>query len=381
MHYSAYINAEKFKNKYIDKINNKKILDIGSYDVNGTMKPIFDEGNYIGLDMEKGPNVDVVSDAHNIPFQNEYFDVVLSSSCFEHDDMFWETFLEMCRVVNHGGYLYIQAPSNGPYHGWPGDNWRFYIDSWKALEKWGRKNNYDIELIDHYIDETTPPSPNEGDRIWNDSVAIYRKRQNKVFDVSLKSIETGHLRYEYRGVPTHKCPFDYVLYQMIINEVKPDLIIEIGTFKGGSSLYYADLMNNIGHGEIHTINIYDDVNDQLVINHPRIKRFFDGYQNYDLTQLKNFDKIIVIDDGSHNSQDVLDAFKKFESLVTLNSYYIIEDGILSELGYNDGYDGGPLKVMDSILEYNNKFIIDRKWCDFFGHNATFNPNGFLKRIL
>jgi cephalosporin hydroxylase len=381
MHHSAYINAEKFKNKYIDNIKNKKILDIGSYDVNGTMKPIFNEGVYIGLDMEKGPNVDVVSDAHNIPFQNEYFDVVLSSSCFEHDDMFWETFLEMCRVVNPGGYLYIQAPSNGPYHGWPGDNWRFYIDSWKALERWGRKNNYDIELIDHYIDETTPPSPNEGDRIWNDSVAIYRKKQNKVFDVSLKSIENGHLRYEYRGVPTHKCPFDYVLYQMIINEVKPDLIIEIGTFKGGSSLYYADLMNNIGHGEIHTINIYDDVNDQLVINHPRIKRFFDGYQNYDITQVKNFDKIIVIDDGSHNSQDVLAAFKKFESLVTLNSYYIIEDGILSELGYNDGYDGGPLKVMDSILEYNNKYIIDRKWCDFFGYNATFNPDGFLKRIL
>ena len=157
MHHSAYVNAEKFYHKYCEHgIENKKILDVGSYDVNGTMKPIFKKCQYIGLDMEDGPNVDIVSDAHNIPFQNSYFDIVLSSSCFEHDDMFWETFLEMCRVVNDGGYLYVQAPSNGPYHGWPGDNWRFYIDSWKALEKWGKKNGYDIELVEHYIDETTP---------------------------------------------------------------------------------------------------------------------------------------------------------------------------------------------------------------------------------
>ena len=123
MHYSAYFNAEKFYKKYCEKnIQTKKVLDVGSYDVNGTLKPIFEKGNYIGLDMEKGPNVDVVSNAHEIPFQDNHFDIVLSSSCFEHDDMFWETFLEMCRVLKPGGYMYLQAPQNGPYHGWPGDN-------------------------------------------------------------------------------------------------------------------------------------------------------------------------------------------------------------------------------------------------------------------
>ena len=100
MHHSAYINAEKFAKKYIPSLSNKKVLDVGSYDVNGTLKPIFDEANYVGLDMESGPNVDVVSDAHNIPFENEHFDVVISSSCFEHDDMFWVTFLEeFCNLL------------------------------------------------------------------------------------------------------------------------------------------------------------------------------------------------------------------------------------------------------------------------------------------
>jgi cephalosporin hydroxylase len=89
---------------------------------------------------------------------------------------------------------------------------------------------------------------------------------------------------------------------------------------------------------------------------------------------------LVIDDGSHHSVDVLNAFNKFKSLVTLDSYYIIEDGVLSDLGYNSTYGGGPLKVMDDIIENNKDFTVDRKWCDFYGENATFNPNGYLKRI-
>jgi cephalosporin hydroxylase len=329
--------------------------------------------------MEAGPNVDVVSDAHNIPFDNEHFDIVTSSSCFEHDDMFWVTFLEMCRVVKPGGYLYVQAPSNGPYHGWPGDNWRFYIDSWKALEKWGKREGYDIELVEHYIDETTPPAEHEGDRLWNDSVAIYRKKPLQTFNTDLKSIERGHLSTTYRGVIMHKCPFDVTMYQMIINELKPDLIIEIGTYKGGGALYYADLLDIIGKGEVHTINIMEDVTDPQIINNPRIKRFTEGYQNYDISLANGFEKVLVIDDGSHHAHEVLEAFNKFKSVVTLGSYYIIEDGVLSDLGYNPTYGGGPLQVMDEIINNNKDFTVDRKWCDFYGENATFNPNGYLKR--
>jgi len=380
MHYSAYVNAEKFALKYYPNLENKKILDVGSYDVNGTLKPIFERGIYTGLDMEAGPNVDVVSDAHNIPFENEHFDIVTSSSCFEHDDMFWVTFLEMCRVVKPGGYLYVQAPSNGPYHGWPGDNWRFYIDSWKALEKWGKREGYDIDLIEHYIDETTPAPPYEGDRIWDDSVAIYRKKPVQIFNTNLKSIELAHLNTTYRGIKMHKCPFDITMYQMIVNEIKPDLIIEIGTFKGGGALYFADLLEIIGKGEVHTINIIEDVDDLQIINNPRIKRFTDGYQNYDINLAKGFETVLIIDDGSHMAIDVLNAFNKFNSLVTLGSYYIIEDGVLSDLGYDSTYGGGPLQVMDEIVEKNKDFTVDRKWCDFYGKNATFNPNGYLKRI-
>jgi len=173
MHVTARLNAQKFYDKYCNFLNQDSyVLDIGSYDVNGTLKPIFKNHRYIGVDMIEGPNVNIVSTNDNIPFKDNFFDIIVSSSCFEHDDFFWLTFLEMCRLVKSAGFIYIQAPSNGPYHAYPTDNWRFYLDSWKSLQKWAIKNNYNIELVEHYINKEnidTDPS------LWEDSIGIYKK--------------------------------------------------------------------------------------------------------------------------------------------------------------------------------------------------------------
>ena len=113
-------------------------------------------------------------------------------------------------------------------------------------------------------------------------------------DFNLKTIEAGHHNMLYRGVKCLKCPFDYVTYQMIINEVKPDLIIEIGTYIGGNALYIADLLDINKKGEIHTIDIEEYVDSELVINHPRIKKFLGGFQNYDINLTKNFNTILIM---------------------------------------------------------------------------------------
>ncbi|MCR4306656.1 MAG: hypothetical protein NUV42_01675, partial [Candidatus Yonathbacteria bacterium] len=63
-----------------------------------------------------------------------------------------------------------------------------------------------------------------------------------------KTISDGHFHVTYRGISAIRCPFDYVMYQMIISELKPDLVIEIGTNHGGGALYIADLMDKIGEG-------------------------------------------------------------------------------------------------------------------------------------
>lgn len=197
---------------------------------------------------------------------------------------------------------------------------------------------------------------------------------------SIDSISEGHHNVKYRGIKLIKDPFDYLLYQMIINEVKPDLIIEIGTNHGASALYMADMLDLIGNGMIHTIDIMEYPMDSLILNHPRIVRFLGGFENYDLENAKGFNNILVIDDGSHLYSHVKVVMDKFKNLVSVNSYLIIEDGMLIHIGLEQQYDGGPLRAIGEFLPNNPNFQIDRNWCDFFGKNATFNPNGFLKKI-
>jgi ubiquinone/menaquinone biosynthesis C-methylase UbiE len=167
MHDTAMQNAQKFKSKYVKTLSNLHVVDIGSYNVNGTLRSIFQGARYTGIDQSAGPNVDIVCNADTLPFDNNSIDIVVSSSCFEHDPTFWETFLEMCRIVKPGGYIYINAPSSGPYHGYPGDSWRFYKDSWSSLAQWSTKKGHNIKLLESYVDS-------QG--VWKDSVGIFQKQ-------------------------------------------------------------------------------------------------------------------------------------------------------------------------------------------------------------
>ena len=195
---------------------------------------------------------------------------------------------------------------------------------------------------------------------------------------TLKGIDKGHHHITYRGVPCIKCPFDYVMYQMIINEVQPDLIIEIGTNHGGSALYMADILDKIGGGKIHTIDIDNRAYD-LAKSHDRISFFHNGWEGYDLQQAKGFAKILVIEDGSHEYGSTLGALKKFGPIVTNGSYLIVEDGIIDALGQSEAYNGGPVKAIKEYLASTGDYSIDYKWLNMFGESATFNTLGFLKK--
>ena len=198
-------------------------------------------------------------------------------------------------------------------------------------------------------------------------------------EINLMSLYHGHHKVTYRGIKAIRCPLDYVLYQMLIFEQKPDLIIEIGTNAGGGALYLADLLEIIGKGIVHTIDIKNS-HDPMIDSHPRIKTFFDGWQGYYLNLASGFEKILIIEDGSHTYEDSLGALKKFSPLVNVGSYFVVEDGIIDDLGLKNKYNGGPLRAIEEFLKNNNSFLIDRKYCDLFGKNATFNVNGYLKKV-
>lgn len=167
---------------------------------------------------------------------------------------------------------------------------------------------------------------------------------------ALKDIDEGHHKVTYKGVPAIKCPFDYVIYQMIVFEVQPDLIIEIGTNAGGSSLYLADLLELNNKGELHTIDLSDNNENQLLHSHKRISVFKNGFANYDTSTLHKYASILVIEDGSHQYEDSLASLRKFSPFVTKDSYYIVEDGIITELGIEKSYNGGPQRAIRDFIK-------------------------------
>lgn len=238
------------------------------------------------------------------------------------------------------------------------------------------KGAYGEKDIEWKIDVTTKQS----NMIKSVFQQVQKNYLTEQCNIDIHGIYNGHFRVQYKGVPYLKCPMDYVMYQMLIMNIKPDLIIEIGTLNGGGALYYADLLYLIGKGEVHTINLQNEVYDQKVFNHGRIKFFYGGFESYDLERAKGYETILVIDDGSHSYEHVLAALNKFSGLVTKNSYFIVEDGVVDFIGYKENYNGGPRRAINDFLQSNSDFEIDRSLCDFFGTNATFNPDGYLKRI-
>ena len=116
----------------------EKVLEVGSrsLQVAGTLKHFFKGSGYVGLDMIKGDNVDIVLNAHDIKqhFKENSFDLVICFDTLEHDDKFWITLENMKWVLKPGGYLVIGVPSRRcPLHEFPKDYWRFMPESAKAM--------------------------------------------------------------------------------------------------------------------------------------------------------------------------------------------------------------------------------------------------------
>jgi SAM-dependent methyltransferase len=96
----------------------KAILEIGSYDVNGSIRPFFSESIYVGVDLTEGPGVDIVCEGHKVADPDETYDLTISCECFEHNPRWLETFLNMYRMTKSGGVLVFTCATRGRFeHG------------------------------------------------------------------------------------------------------------------------------------------------------------------------------------------------------------------------------------------------------------------------
>jgi SAM-dependent methyltransferase len=114
-----------------------RVLEVGSRDVNGSVRPLFHGvASYTGVDFIEGPGVDLVLDAHRLTsaFPPDSFDVVVSTEMLEHDSEFWTSMAMMGEVLKPGGLLLITARGNGFWiHGYPHDYYRFLPESFNCL--------------------------------------------------------------------------------------------------------------------------------------------------------------------------------------------------------------------------------------------------------
>lgn len=105
--------VKSVKQKYPNFFTNKKVLEIGSFNVNGTVRIFFENCDYTGLDLLEGTGVDVVCFGHEYKAPDKSYDTLISCNCFEHDMFYEKTFLNMFRMCKPKGLIIFSSASTG----------------------------------------------------------------------------------------------------------------------------------------------------------------------------------------------------------------------------------------------------------------------------
>lgn len=104
--------------KFPDFFKNVKVVEIGSLNINGTVRIFFDSCDYLGVDVGPGPGVDLVCEGQNVDHPDASYDTAISCECFEHNPYWRETFVNMHRMLRPGGLLVMTCATTGrPEHG------------------------------------------------------------------------------------------------------------------------------------------------------------------------------------------------------------------------------------------------------------------------
>lgn len=184
----------------------------------------------------------------------------------------------------------------------------------------------------------------------------------------------------YFGIPTLKSPIDAWIYQEILCETRPDVIVEIGNFHGGSLLALAHLCDAIGHGRVIGVDLSHHLVPPLVRGHPRV-RLIEGDACESFGQVQRLidagERVLVIEDSAHTFDHTLAVLRQYSALVSPGGYFIVEDGICHH-GLDVGPSPGPYEAIDAFLRESADFESDRSRERFL---ITWNPRGYLKRRM
>ena len=199
----------------------------------------------------------------------------------------------------------------------------------------------------------------------------------------LMKIQQGTMSYSYRGIPLQKNPFDLALYSLLLDQTKPRTLIEIGSYQGGSAIWFADQASLRGL-ELKILSI--DLEVPVGVDHPSIKFLRGDARELGTVLTSSLMNVLarplmVVEDSSHLAGTTAAVLEFFDPWLRSGEYIVIEDGILSDMRVADRYDGGPLRAIGEFLAKNEgRYEIDSGLCDYFGTNVTWNVDGYLRRL-
>jgi cephalosporin hydroxylase len=180
------------------------------------------------------------------------------------------------------------------------------------------------------------------------------------------------------GIRTDKNPLDLWIYQELLYELRPDLIVETGTAFGGSALYLASICDLIGQGKVVTVDIIEQEGRP---QHPRLE-----YLTGSSVAPEMVDEVkrridpgattLVVLDSNHKRDHVLEELRLYSPLVTPGSYVVVEDTILNGHPVSPEFGPGPMEAVDEFLAGTDEFEVDRRREKLY---LTFNRKGYLRR--
>ena len=180
------------------------------------------------------------------------------------------------------------------------------------------------------------------------------------------------------GVPLQKFPTDLMVYQEILWDTKPDVLVETGTYKGGSALYFASIMDLLQKGRVITI----DVTDRGRPPHSRITypQGFSTAPEIVATvkgQIAPGETAMVVLDSDHSYANVLKELQVYSPLVTKDAYLVVEDTSLNGHPVHAEVGPGPWEALEDFLKSDSSLVRDRTREKYM---LTSYPGGFLRKI-
>jgi len=182
------------------------------------------------------------------------------------------------------------------------------------------------------------------------------------------------------GHQTAKCPLDMWVYQEIIAERRPDLIVECGTFFGGTAYFLASMCDMVDNGRVITIDVRERQPHRRP-QHPRIEYRTGSSTAPEIVagvreSIEPGNRVMVILDSDHRKHHVMGELEAYAPLVTPGDYLIVEDTNINGNPVMPEFGDGPREAVEEFIAGHDEFVVDEGAEKFF---MTFNPGGYLRR--